>query len=553
MKIVFIIPARGGSKGVPRKNLRHLNGKPLISYAITMALQCKLQNAKVYVSTDDDEIAMVSERYGASIIKRDTDSYLAGDASTLDEVICNSFHEIEKIDKTEYELIITIQPTSPLIKSETVIAAISAFQKDPNTQTLLSVVDDTHLRWGYDKDDKPTPLYEKRLNRQELRKEYRETGGIVICTKDTLRSGTRFGDNVIPFEVDTSEATDIDTALDFARCESILNSTKILFIVSGYKEIGLGHAARCLTIANGYPTSEILFLFEEKSQLAYEYIRNFNYRCEIMPLDRIKSHITRFSPNLIINDTLDTTESYMKNVNSDTAFNVNFEDLGPGSVIADLVINDLYQPVGKASNVLSGPQYFCVRDEFTTLKTKMPPTAIDEVLLCFGGTDPADLTHRVLSILTQMKEFAKIHVTVILGIGYQKSIQLKQTFISHNNITIITNTNRISDYMHRADLAFTSNGRTALELASLNTLTISISQNKRETTHVYATEKNGIKNLGLHSDVDDKQITNSFTNFYYQESIRLKYHERLTKFNMIGGTQRVIDTISDRLKGRKNQ
>src|SRR5690554_1908894 len=124
---LIVIPARGGSKGIPRKNLRMLDGKPLIQYAITTALG-SLHKPDVYVSTEDEEIALISEKLGASIIKRELDK--AGDETTLDPVIYDSMTKAEAIEGKEYQLIVTLQPTSPLLKTESLDLALSAMLKN---------------------------------------------------------------------------------------------------------------------------------------------------------------------------------------------------------------------------------------------------------------------------------------------------------------------------------------------------------------------------------------------------------------------------------------
>ena len=126
MKTLAIIPARGGSKGIARKNLRILNGKPLIYYSIKAALNCSLIDY-VFVSTEDEEIAFISEIFGASIHNRSKS--LSNDDSTIDEVIFNCAKNLSN-KKYNFDIIITIQPTSPLITSHILYDAINNFKTD---------------------------------------------------------------------------------------------------------------------------------------------------------------------------------------------------------------------------------------------------------------------------------------------------------------------------------------------------------------------------------------------------------------------------------------
>jgi CMP-N-acetylneuraminic acid synthetase len=110
MNILTVIPARGGSKGIPRKNLRLLNGKPLIYYAITNALRSR-HITDVYISSDDDEILYLAETFGAKVHKRDPK--MADDQTTLDPVIYDTFDYAQKREKKYYDIVVTMQQTRP--------------------------------------------------------------------------------------------------------------------------------------------------------------------------------------------------------------------------------------------------------------------------------------------------------------------------------------------------------------------------------------------------------------------------------------------------------
>ena len=122
MNILVVIPARGGSKGIPRKNLRLLGEKPLLYYSINNALNSKY-NLDVFVSSEDDEILNTAQKFGAKIHKRD--SNIADDKTTLDPVIYDCYIHTKQAENKDYDLIITMQPTSPLLSSSSLDKAIS--------------------------------------------------------------------------------------------------------------------------------------------------------------------------------------------------------------------------------------------------------------------------------------------------------------------------------------------------------------------------------------------------------------------------------------------
>src|SRR3989338_1584602 len=126
-KVICIIPARGGSKRVPRKNIKLLKGKPLISYAINAAKQSKYID-RVIVSTDDQEIARVAKKYGAEVpFMRPAD--LATDTALGLPVIQHAINYVESVDKDEVNFVVVIQPTSPMVLSQDVDSAIEQIVK----------------------------------------------------------------------------------------------------------------------------------------------------------------------------------------------------------------------------------------------------------------------------------------------------------------------------------------------------------------------------------------------------------------------------------------
>ena len=145
-KILVVIPAKGGSRGIPRKNVRLLHNKPLISYSIATAKASEYVD-DIVVTTDDDEVAWISEKFGVSVVRRSID--LSTDEVTLEPVVYDAVNQKEKLAFDEYDIVITIEPTSPLIKPQTLDQAIEKFE-DFSVDSVISVIDDRHLNWGYD-------------------------------------------------------------------------------------------------------------------------------------------------------------------------------------------------------------------------------------------------------------------------------------------------------------------------------------------------------------------------------------------------------------------
>tara|TARA_B110000902_G_scaffold254481_1_gene318559 strand:- start:857 stop:1516 length:660 start_codon:yes stop_codon:yes gene_type:complete len=218
MKILGVIPARGGSKGIPQKNIKLLNGRPLISYTIEAALKSELD--KVIVSTDCMEIAGISEELGASVILRD--QRLAQDDTPTLAVLQSLISTIG----TEYDAVMTLQPTSPLRNFEHINQALDIFIKDGSADSLVSVVRVPHNCLP-DKIMYFDGLYLKGNNKPKRRQlaehAYARNGAAIYITKIALLDESIFGGNVLPYVMNKLVSFDIDDTEDWEIIEKFLS------------------------------------------------------------------------------------------------------------------------------------------------------------------------------------------------------------------------------------------------------------------------------------------------------------------------------------------
>lgn len=535
MKILAVIPARGGSKGIPRKNVRLMNGKPLIYYAINNAKNCGLI-ADIVVSTDDPEIISVVENYDVNIIERDKN--LALDNITLDPVIFDALNQMEREKKVEYDVVLTLQATSPLLKLETLESALNYFI-DSDADTCISVVNKPHLAWTK-KEGKYIPLYEERLNRQLLPPRYSETGAFLIARRDCVTKSSRIGEKVTVFEVNEKESVDIDSYQDWILCENELRRKKIILRADGYKEIGMGHIYHCLTMAYNLAGHDVLLVTNrnyseglkkiEESFLPYETIENEN---EFISL------VERIKPDIVVNDLLNTSVEYIKKLKTRVLRVVNIEDVGKGSYLADAVINALYEDVESNPNHFYGEKYICLRDEFLIQEPKEFNSNIKEILILFGGTDPGNFTKKMYDIvLKEHYKYPEIRFNFITGMGYDCELNGVKSQ-EKNNIFIINNTNSVSKYMKTADLAITSQGRTVYELACLGVPSIVLAQNERETLHTFAQMKNGFLNLGLGENVYDETVIQTMEWLISAPQVREEMCRNMLAYDLKKGIERI--------------
>ncbi len=218
-RIVAIIPARGGSKGIPRKNIKLLNGRPLIAWSIEDALHAgPIQ--EVYVSTDDQEIAEVARQWGARTILRPT--LLSTDTSSSEEALLHALDQID-CDPTPVDIVVFLQATSPLRTSRHVEEALGQF-RETGADSLLSVCPSHVFLWEQ-RNGWGVPMnydYRHRPMRQHM-SQFRENGSIYIFTPKVLReTGSRLGGKIALYPMPETCCVDIDTVADWAEAETLL-------------------------------------------------------------------------------------------------------------------------------------------------------------------------------------------------------------------------------------------------------------------------------------------------------------------------------------------
>lgn len=547
VRIIAIIPARGGSKGIPRKNIRLLGNKPLIAYVIKAALKSKYID-KVVVSTEDSEITEISKIYGAKVIKRPV--RLAEDDIPLDPVVFHALKMIEEKEKELCDLVVTIQPTSPLLSTKTIDKAIEVMlTKDYDT--LISVVKETHLYW-IKKGNNFAPLYSQRKNRQFLDPLYRETGSLLISRRNSITKDSRIGEKIFLFEMAREESIDVDTYHDWWVVENILNKIKIAFRVDADSKMGLGHVYRAITLANRIFGHEVVFLMTKSKKLGIKKVMENNYPItEFENSSELFRKLGETKPDIVINDILDTSKDYILKLKKLGIFVVNFEDLGEGADFANIVINALYENSNPPENHYYGYRYECLRDEFHLCSKKKVGRPVKHVLVTFGGIDENNLTLRTLKAIEKIG-IRKMSVSVILGLGYHFTNNLRNHIQSMKEkgfrICVKEDVRSMAEYIHKSDLIVTSNGRTIYEVASIGTPCISISQNEREVTHLFSRVSKGVMNLGIAFNVSEDDIGNAIKKIINDWNLRKNMNKNLLRYDLLTGTQRVLELIFNKYR-----
>ncbi len=234
-KVLALIPARGGSKGVPRKNIRNICGKPLIAYTIQTAIEVRQRFHAVLVSTDDDEIAAVAERFGARVpFLRPTE--IAGDRVPMLPVLQHAVSFVEKQDSIRLDWVMLLQPTNPFRTAEDIEqvldlglaggcdSVISVVRVDAVHPILMKRIENNRLL--------PYCIEEKEGTRRQDYDPpaYMRNGAIYFTRRDVLIEGASiWGKHIRPYLMPPERSVGIDSELDLKLVEIMmaerLNST----------------------------------------------------------------------------------------------------------------------------------------------------------------------------------------------------------------------------------------------------------------------------------------------------------------------------------------
>lgn len=217
MKTLGIIPARGGSKGIPKKNIKPLNGKPLIAYTIEAARASNIN--RTIVSTDCEEIAAVCIKYGAEVIMRPP--HLAQDDTPTLPVL----QSIVSCLGGNYDAVLTLQPTSPLRTAEDINSAISVFVKDKQADSLVSVVELPHNYMPeklMNYDGQYLHLNKEIRRRQETPIMYARNGAAIYITKTDKIYEYILGGKILPYFMSKAKSFDIDDTEDWEIIERLI-------------------------------------------------------------------------------------------------------------------------------------------------------------------------------------------------------------------------------------------------------------------------------------------------------------------------------------------
>lgn len=218
---VAIIPARGGSKGIPGKNTLLVAGKPLLAWSIEHALRSSKIDS-VWVTSDSLEILSMAETYGARAILRPAN--ISGDKATSEEAWIHAVNEIQK--HSEVDLVVCIQPTSPIRGKNDLDEAVAMFSSGKFDSILSVTKIEDHFEWCLTSEGAKSVNYDfkERKRRQDIEEKYLENGSFYLVSPALLiANNNRLGGKIGLYEQEKFKMYQIDNIEDVALCEAILN------------------------------------------------------------------------------------------------------------------------------------------------------------------------------------------------------------------------------------------------------------------------------------------------------------------------------------------
>lgn len=530
MKILAVIPARAGSKGIPNKNIRIIGGHPLIYYSIKNAMSSSYIT-DVIISTDSEQVRIIGNQMGAKVKWRD--QLLCGDEVTLDAVIADAVPKNE-----QWDYVITMQPTSPTLRGETLDAAIK-YAIDNDLDTLISAINAPHLSWG-EKDGKKVPNYTERLNRQYLPACYMETGAFVISKAAVVTPKTRIGQKVDVYEIPEDESQDVDNFEDLRSVAATLEREKVAIYVNGNNKRGIGHIYRALEMADEfYCKPDIYYDINQTNPEVFGVTTH-----TLIPVNGIHDLFNRCKEEqytIFINDILTTSLDYMIGLRSvlPNAKLINFEDDGEGILKADLVFNALYHQ-DDLPQVKPGEKYYISGKTFMFYNPIVIREKVKKVFISFGGADPQNYSDRLLEIISK-EEYKEYEFVVVLGRA-KYNVDALMEYNKFDNIEVLYDVSNMPEIMSSCDVGITSRGRTGYELAILGIPSISMAQNHREEKHGFVCNENGFSYIGLNPE---DEVIKATLDMYLNMSQkgRKHYQEMLLSHDLRGGRKRVMSLI----------
>ena len=516
-----VIPAYKKVGTIPDQLVKKLDNKSLFERSLREAIDCfGLEHVVVY--TDSHEISFICKHFGVTAH--------VNPAQMPPDKMAEMSELADYFNLPADGQIVLWWPDVPLIRKEQVSLACETFLASDASQLIFSTNLDNHMVVSGDA-----------LTRGDIAPI--STPKKVLPSIRLLRVGANDHKGAVHnFHIPEQSAIIVNGYEDWWVCERLLKQKRIVFYVDASFEIGLGHLARARIIAQELSDHHVIFVFEEHATSVFEALREVNYECYASQAP--ETFIMGLAPDLVINDRLNTEKSFIENLQKAGIKVVNFEDFGSGALAADLVINDIYEAEQyQGPNVLWGSHYVILRDEFDLALRCAWQEEVTHVFVSFGGSDPSQLSHSILSQLEAFGARMSVHFLVVIGTGNKLAERIMSQASDYAHVSLFYNRATMSDLMERCQLAISSNGRTVFELADMNLPAIIVSHHEREAGHDFSQMHNGFVNLGIVDDGIIPQILAKLKELIEDKALRASLAAAMDKHDFRANKARVKKLI----------
>jgi CMP-N-acetylneuraminic acid synthetase len=242
LEVLALIPARGGSKSIPRKNIIAFAGYPLISYSIAAGLAAE-SISRVVVSTDDEEIAEISRRYGAEVPFM-RPAVHAEDATPDLPVFVHALEWLDEHEGYRPDMVVQLRPTSPFRRLWHIEESVRKLGERPDADSVRTVIEpfqNPFKMWTIGEDEVMQPLVKTEFKeaynmpRQSLSQVYWQTGYVDAAWSKTILSGSMTGERILPLVIDPGDWVDIDSPDDWKRAERLITAGEITLGELGFQ------------------------------------------------------------------------------------------------------------------------------------------------------------------------------------------------------------------------------------------------------------------------------------------------------------------------------
>ncbi|HWR45768.1 UDP-2,4-diacetamido-2,4,6-trideoxy-beta-L-altropyranose hydrolase [Sporomusa sp.] len=356
----------------------------------------------------------------------------------------------------------------------------------------------------------------------------------------------------------------------------------IAFRVDGGRNVGMGHMMRCLSLANAFRRNGHKICFFSKLDEGVEKAKRENYDVIRLPsvdhktegffygnpadlsaeAEAVIALLANHQIDILVVDTYNVSGEYLLTLQSHVKKLVYIDDINKFLYPVDIIVNGNitgaymeYRQYREQQVLLLGPAYNMIRDEFCKMPPRTVSVQVEEIMITTGGTDPYNLTGRLLALLLQHKKLQTLRFNVLVGSGFTNNEYLINLSQEHKNVVLYANSavannspnitySEVSAIMLRSDLAISAGGSTLYEFAACGTPTLAFVLADNQEFIVHKMEELGyVKSIGWYNQLDDGQVINALLNLMSDYGKRKEMSRKGQKLVDGKGTERIVRSV----------